>query len=133
MCEEGVTVAFANFVLVADLYIVLFDKARADPESVPHGREGFFFGASGEHDLYDVSKAVAEALYAVGKGKSPDPTTFTQDELNKYFNGVCIPTFLIIYTLNSFAVRLLGLELSMCSQPISFYWLESVPKYGRFY
>ncbi|KAH8117907.1 hypothetical protein DFH11DRAFT_1571372 [Phellopilus nigrolimitatus] len=72
---------------VADLYIVLFDRIRADPESTPHGREGFYFGATGEHDLFDVSKAVAEALVAVGKGKTATPTTFTQEELDKYFDG----------------------------------------------
>lgn len=73
---------------VADLYIVLFDKIRADPENTPHGREGHFFGASGEHTLYDVYKAVAEVLFSLGKGKSPEPTTFAQEDLDKYFGGV---------------------------------------------
>ena len=72
------------------MYIVLFDKILADVNSVPHGREGFFFGASGEHDLYDVSKAVAEALVELGKGKSPEPTTFTKEDIDAYFHGVSL-------------------------------------------
>ncbi|EJD06860.1 NAD-binding protein [Fomitiporia mediterranea MF3/22] len=72
---------------VADLYIVLFDKIRADVNSIPHGREGFYFGASGEHDLYEVGKAVAQALVELGRGKSPEPTTFTKEEIDKYFGG----------------------------------------------
>lgn len=72
---------------VADLYIVLFDRIRADLNGTPHGREGFFFGASGEHRLYDICKKVAEVLVELGKGRSPEPTTFTQADLDKYFNG----------------------------------------------
>ena len=74
---------------VADLYITLFDKIKVDPEGTPHGREGYFFGVSGEHTLYGLYKAIAEALVALGKGRSPEPTTFTQEDLDKYFGGVC--------------------------------------------
>ncbi|EJD06859.1 NAD-binding protein [Fomitiporia mediterranea MF3/22] len=72
---------------VADLYIVLFDKIRADVNSVPHGREGYYFGASGEHDLYEVGKAIAQALVELGQGKSAEPATFTKEEIDKYFGG----------------------------------------------
>lgn len=82
--------------LVADLYIVLLNKIRENVDEVPHGREGYFFGASGEHKLYDISKAAAEAQYAIGKGQSPEPTRFTEEELQKYFGGVIhmVPFFL---------------------------------------
>jgi hypothetical protein len=70
--------------LVADLYVKLYDAILAD-EAVDHGRNGYYFGASGEHSLYDVGKAIGEALVALGKSKSPEPTTFSQAELDKYF------------------------------------------------
>lgn len=79
---------FRAQIAVADLYIVLFNKIRADPEGTPHGREGYYFGAAAEHQLYDVAKAIAEALVALGRGKSSEPTTFTQNDLVKYFKGV---------------------------------------------
>ncbi|KAG5652021.1 hypothetical protein H0H81_006574 [Sphagnurus paluster] len=42
---------------VADLYIILYDWIKTNPET-GHGREGFYFGENGEHTLYDVGKAV---------------------------------------------------------------------------
>lgn len=84
------------------MYIILFDKVRADPDSVPHGREGFYFGASGEHTLYDIGKTIGQALVDIGRAKSAEPTTFSKEELDKYFGGVCsfhMPHVQIIYTI----------------------------------
>ncbi|KAJ7645086.1 NAD(P)-binding protein [Mycena polygramma] len=71
---------------LADLYTTLYDKIVEDSDT-GHGREGFYFGASGEHSLLDVAKAIGAALVALGKSDNPEPTTFTQAELDKYFNG----------------------------------------------
>lgn len=70
--------------LVADLYIVLFDYIRLNPSS-GHGREGYYFGENGEHLLYDVSKAIGRALVNLGVSESDEPTTFTKEELGKYY------------------------------------------------
>ncbi|TFK40282.1 NAD(P)-binding protein [Crucibulum laeve] len=71
---------------LADLYIKLLDAINS--ESFPgHGREGFYFGENGEHSLYEVGKAIAEALVELGKGKSTEPTPFTKEEIDKYFGG----------------------------------------------
>lgn len=35
--------------------------------------------------MLDVAKVVARELFDRGKGKSPEPTTFTGDEMLKYF------------------------------------------------
>ncbi|EGN98782.1 hypothetical protein SERLA73DRAFT_181420 [Serpula lacrymans var. lacrymans S7.3] len=64
---------------IASLYIVLYEAILAGKAG--HGREGLYFGENGEHLLYDVSKAVAEALYELGKGRSPEPTMVTEEEL----------------------------------------------------
>lgn len=78
--------------LVADLYLVLFDAIRKDP-TTGHGREGFYFGENGEHSLYEVGKAIGEALVALGKSDNPEPTTFSKEEIDKYFrvsiSGYC--------------------------------------------
>lgn len=70
---------------VADLYIDLYNAILANPDKVGHGREGIYFGENGELRFYDISKAVAQALVDAGKGKSPEPTPFTKEELHKYF------------------------------------------------
>jgi len=72
---------------IADLFIVLFNAIRADPDEVGHGREGYYFGENGEHVLYDISKEVGRAMVACGKSSSDEPTTFTKEEIDKYFNG----------------------------------------------
>ncbi|KAJ7174952.1 NAD-binding protein, partial [Mycena crocata] len=70
---------------LSHLYTTLYDAVVAD--TAGHGRNGFYFGASGEHSLYDVGKGIGEALVALGKSDSAEPTTFSQAELDKYFKG----------------------------------------------
>jgi hypothetical protein len=69
---------------VADLYVVLYDSIVTNP-STGHGREGIYFGINGQHTLYDVGKAIGEALVATGKADDPEPTTFSKEEIDKYF------------------------------------------------
>jgi len=79
---------------VADLYNILFDAVLSPSslDTLGHGRDGFYFGANEEHTLYDVGKAIAENLVSAGKGKDSEPTTFTKEEIDKYF-GVRIIRF----------------------------------------
>ncbi|KAJ7255830.1 NAD(P)-binding protein [Mycena haematopus] len=69
---------------VAELYTTLYDNIVADPSETGHGRNGFYFGASGEHSLYDIGKAIGEALVKLGKSGSAEPTAFTQAEFDQY-------------------------------------------------
>ncbi|KAF4613992.1 hypothetical protein D9613_007778 [Agrocybe pediades] len=73
---------------IAQLYIVLFDSIRKNP-TTGHGREGFYFGETGEHTMQEVGKAIQDALIALGKAKTNDtePSTFTQEEIDKYLDG----------------------------------------------
>ncbi len=67
---------------VVDLYLIIFDLALS-PSSAPaefqHGRSGIYFTVNDEHQLYDVSKAVAVGLARRGIG-SPEPTPFSKTE-----------------------------------------------------
>ena len=69
---------------VADLYIVLYNSIVSNP-ATGHGREGIYFGENGEHTFYDMGKAIGEALMTAGKVDNPEPTTFTKEEIDKYF------------------------------------------------
>ncbi|KAF9806336.1 hypothetical protein IEO21_08716 [Rhodonia placenta] len=73
---------------VSDLYIVLFDAITTNPEGVGHGFEGFYFGENGEHTWYDISKAISKALVELGVGGTDEPTSFTDEELAKYWGSV---------------------------------------------
>jgi hypothetical protein len=79
-----IILALIIYYLVADLYVVLYDSIVSNPSNTGHGREGFYFGENGEHTLYDVGKAIGEALVAIGKTDNPEPTTLTKEELDKY-------------------------------------------------
>ncbi|KAH7927395.1 NAD(P)-binding protein [Leucogyrophana mollusca] len=73
---------------LAALFITVFEAATnpaAASELAGHGREGFYFGENGEHTLYDACKVMAQALYEKGKSESSEPTTFSEEELQKYF------------------------------------------------
>jgi hypothetical protein len=76
--------------LVADLFIVLYDSIASNPATW-HGRAGFYFGENGEYTLYEGAKAVSEAMLALGKGSTLEPTPFTEEELKQ------TPTVSIIY------------------------------------
>jgi nucleoside-diphosphate-sugar epimerase len=72
---------------VADIYTILFDAIRANPDGPGHGWSGFYFGESGEHTMFDVAVEIGRVLVALGKARDATPTTFTSEEVDKYFAG----------------------------------------------
>ncbi|KAF5327663.1 hypothetical protein D9619_004864 [Psilocybe cf. subviscida] len=72
---------------ISNLFVTLFGAIIKDPSSVGHGREGFYFGETAEHTMYEVGLAVGESMVALGKASDPTPTTFTQNEVDKFFQG----------------------------------------------
>ncbi|KAF9069216.1 NAD(P)-binding protein [Rhodocollybia butyracea] len=72
---------------LADLYSILFDAVLSPTANPGHGLDGYYFGADQEHTLYQIGTAISDALHKAGKSKGGQPTTFTKQELDKYFNG----------------------------------------------
>ncbi|KIY44023.1 hypothetical protein FISHEDRAFT_52388, partial [Fistulina hepatica ATCC 64428] len=70
---------------LADLYMLVFDGARA--ESIGHGREGYYFGANGEFSWLQLAQAVGKAVVAAGRAEDPEPVSFTEEEILKYFKA----------------------------------------------
>lgn len=73
---------------VADLYIDLFNAIRSNPDTVGHGRHGYYFALNDEHNLGDVSKELGRVLLALGKSTTDEPKPFTKEEIDQYFNGM---------------------------------------------
>ncbi|KAI0729696.1 hypothetical protein C8Q72DRAFT_296216 [Fomitopsis betulina] len=78
---------------VADLFIKLFDAVSADPERVGHGWEGYYFAENGYSSLYDINKAIGQALVELGIISDPEPTPFTRDELVKYWGSEVLGSY----------------------------------------
>jgi hypothetical protein len=73
---------------VTNLYLVLFKAilSPSDSKTAPgHGREGYYYGESGEGPWSDVYNAITKALFDLGKVKSPEPAPFTDEEVNANF------------------------------------------------
>lgn len=79
---------FTRSHVVADLYIVLYDALTAHPETIGHGRDGYYFGIADEHRWYDVSKEIGRVLVDLGLADDAEPTSFTEDELVTYFGSL---------------------------------------------
>ena len=79
---------------LGDLYMLLVDAVLGDPASVPHGREGYYFGATEEHSWYEASRAIGEAMVALGKTDNPEPTSFTDEEIAKWYK-VSVPSVVL--------------------------------------
>ncbi|KAI0077637.1 NAD-P-binding protein [Panus rudis PR-1116 ss-1] len=71
----------------ADLYIVLLDAILRNPDKVDHGRNGYYIAGNGEFAIGEVSKAIGQVLVELGTLKDAEPTTFTREELVKYFGS----------------------------------------------
>ena len=67
--------------------MVLFDNIVANPDKTGHGWEGFYFGENGEHHWLDISKAIGQAMTELGLSDNLEPTTFTVNELKKYYGS----------------------------------------------
>lgn len=72
---------------MADLFILLFDAVSDSPNNVRHGKEGYIFAENGEHSWYDISKEIARVLYSLGISPSAEPSSFTTEELIKYWGS----------------------------------------------
>jgi hypothetical protein len=69
---------------VSALYAILYDTIASNPAAA-HGREGIYIGENGQHTLYDVAKAMQEAMIELSLSEESEPSSFTKEEVRKYF------------------------------------------------
>lgn len=74
----------------------MYDAIAANPDKVGHGEEGYYYGENGEHTWYSISRAIGESLVSLGISKDPEPTSFTDDELIKYYGSLVCPSVQVI-------------------------------------
>lgn len=71
---------------VADLYAAVF-KYSVSGKKGNHGRQGYYFGESGEHTLWLAGQKIGLSMYKAGMTEETEPSTFTKEEIDKYFGG----------------------------------------------
>ena len=69
---------------MADLYIRMLDTILEDPGKVSHGREGYFFADNGELSMREVLKAIADALFALGRASTRELVPYGPGEAGQY-------------------------------------------------
>jgi hypothetical protein len=77
----------------ADLYIILFNTIRTEPDSAGHGSEGYYFAENGQYSALEVARAISETLVDLGVGKSREPAAFTAEECEKFFGVRILSNF----------------------------------------
>ncbi|KAI0029867.1 hypothetical protein K488DRAFT_55440 [Vararia minispora EC-137] len=70
---------------VADLFALVLRAAISG--TVRHGRQGYFFAENGEYRIIDAARAYTKTLHELGKSATAEPTSFTGEEIVKYFGG----------------------------------------------
>jgi nucleoside-diphosphate-sugar epimerase len=83
---------------LSDAYIIIFDQllaaygpdAKSNAQTSPYlttGREGYYFAENGEHTWRQLSEKIGEVLYRKDIIKSPEVTSFPDDEVESSLWG----------------------------------------------
>jgi hypothetical protein len=70
---------------VGDLYALVY--AGSLRTGIGHGKSGYYFGISGEYTLLSACQVIGSTLVEQGWAKESQPTTFTREDLDKYYKG----------------------------------------------
>lgn len=74
----------------SDLYLLIFNTVLANKPEIGHGADGYYIGANGEYTLSRATKHIAQELHALGKSATPEPTSYSEEELQKFFGGASL-------------------------------------------
>ncbi|GJE92242.1 NAD(P)-binding protein [Phanerochaete sordida] len=70
----------------ADLFVLLFNAIlKNGADNVGHGLNGYYFAGNDEASWRDIARAIGDAMRALGLTQDAEPTSFSDDELAKYF------------------------------------------------
>ncbi|KAJ3823530.1 hypothetical protein EV361DRAFT_340795 [Lentinula raphanica] len=70
---------------LGDLYSLLYDAVQSKHPMAGHGREGFYNAGHEEYSMRQLATSISEALVKLNRGTHLEPSSFTSEELEKYF------------------------------------------------
>lgn len=71
--------------LAVNFYHILFDAVRKDPDSVGHGKDGYYFVENLEYSACEVAEAISQALFELKVADTAEPNAFSDEELMQTF------------------------------------------------
>ncbi|WWD22419.1 hypothetical protein CI109_106910 [Kwoniella shandongensis] len=72
------------------LYALVYEKSTLAKATIGHGPSGYYLGIAGEYTLFGAASRIGQALLSaklVPQGTETTPTTFTKEELDRYYGG----------------------------------------------
>ncbi|KAF8956984.1 hypothetical protein BDZ97DRAFT_1670608 [Flammula alnicola] len=72
----------------ADLYRIIFDSIRSNPDAAGHGSEGYYFVENTVYSGLEVGRAISEALVDLGIGTSREPNALSQEECVTFYGNL---------------------------------------------
>ncbi|KAF8956987.1 hypothetical protein BDZ97DRAFT_1924934 [Flammula alnicola] len=69
----------------ADLYRVIFDTIRSNPDAAGNGPEGYYFVGNTEFSGLEMGRTISEALVDLGVGTSREPRALSQEECETFY------------------------------------------------
>jgi len=71
---------------VASHFALVYTAALSG--GAPHGEKGYFLCTAGEYRLVEAALAIGETMLKNGWTKNAEPTSFTEEELDKYYGAI---------------------------------------------
>jgi hypothetical protein len=70
---------------LGELYKLVYSGALTS--KIGHGTSGYYFATTGEYTLFSAASAIGSALVDNKYSEKAQPSTFTQEEIKKYYGG----------------------------------------------
>ncbi|KAJ3920490.1 NAD-binding protein [Lentinula edodes] len=77
---------------LGELYSLLYDSIQNKHPKAGHGREGYYNAGYEEYSMNQLATSLSQGLVALNRGTNAEPSSFTQEELDKFF-GQFAPFF----------------------------------------
>jgi nucleoside-diphosphate-sugar epimerase len=115
----------------AEFFIVLLENILKPPDGPGHGWEGFYFAENERFTSVDLATRIGDELAWLNKISDASPTTFTKEDLVKYFGGVSTQSHHSLFCMEFTGTRrVISLELThsvLASVPVHLGGLHSIP------
>ncbi|KAF8830396.1 hypothetical protein HHX47_DHR2000466 [Lentinula edodes] len=70
---------------LGELYSLLYDAIQNKHPKAGHGREGYYNAGYEEYSMNQLATSLSQGLVALNRGTNAEPSSFTQEELDKFF------------------------------------------------